>query len=139
MMYVAQNAGRIARGLLKFVGEKAGLIRRDVTPICAPTNEYGGSLSAHHCANLLLVGKATERVLAYLRAVRKLEVANVSLDDLCDMEPKEIGQLLRHKRIGERVTACASYVPYLHLEVEVQPLTRTVLRVNIDVCAAYME
>jgi activating signal cointegrator complex subunit 3 len=140
MMYVAQNAGRIARGLFEIclrkgwpdLAEMLLMLTKAIDkqlwwePICSPLRQFtaGGR-------------KGGRAVGLPLELVRKLEIAHMSLDDLCDMEPQEIGQLLRHKRIGDKVAACVSYVPYLHLNVEVQPLTRTVLRVNIDVSAAF--
>ena len=138
MMYVAQNAGRIARGLFEICLRKGWsdlaemllmmtkAIDRRVwwEPICSPLRQFSAR-------------ERGKSVNMPLELVRKLEMAHLSLDDLCDMEPREIGQILRHKQIGDKVAACVSYIPYLHLEVDVQPLTRTVLRVTIQVMAEF--
>ena len=54
-------------------------------------------------------------------------VANWS--DVCfqllqDMEPSEIGSLLRHPAAGKTIAGCMASFPALHMEAQLQPITR---------------
>ena len=132
MMYVSQNAGRIARGLFEICLRKGNstlaeqLLRLTKSidkrswwePISSPLRQF------------------TPRSLA-LEMVRKLEVAKVSLDSLCDMDPNEISQLLRLPKSGNKVASFVQQIPYLDIAMSVQPVTRTVLRIKLDVSPAF--
>ena len=47
------------------------------------------------------------------------------------------GALLRHPSMGERVHRCVSSFPTVELSATIQPITRTVLRVNLTVIPAF--
>jgi Sec63 Brl domain len=59
--------------------------------------------------------------------------STMSIVALRDMEPKEIGEAIRHVRMGDKLSRCVIEFPLLSLEAEVQPITRTVLRVTLYV------
>ncbi len=44
-----------------------------------------------------------------------------------DMEPGEIGALLRHPAAGSNVAACLAAFPALQMEAHLQPITRRAL------------
>ena len=48
-----------------------------------------------------------------------------------------VGALLRHPSMGERVHRCVSSFPTVELSVTIQPITRTVLRVNLTIVPAF--
>ena len=47
------------------------------------------------------------------------------------------GAVLRHPSMGERVHRCVSSFPMVELSVTIQPITRTVLRVNLTIVPAF--
>lgn len=53
------------------------------------------------------------------------------------MTPADIGAALRHPSAGDRVKQCVDAFPYLTLEASLQPITRTVLRISLQVTAAF--
>ena len=71
--------------------------------------------------------------LVPLEIIRKLEEkrGGAPLAMLCDMSPQEIGQLVRHQRMGDRISEAANQVPFMGIEAKVQPITRSVLRVAL--------
>ena len=54
----------------------------------------------------------------------KLEEKQMTLDYMYDMEAHEIGSMLRHPAAGKIVKRCIEAFPAVHLEANVQPITR---------------
>lgn len=49
------------------------------------------------------------------------------------MSSKEIGETLRFAKMGETVSRCLEQFPVLDLEVQVSPITKSVLRITLFV------
>jgi hypothetical protein len=49
------------------------------------------------------------------------------------MSSSEVGAMISHPKKGGMVLKTASYFPRLELEVNIQPITRTVLRVQLSI------
>jgi hypothetical protein len=62
----------------------------------------------------------------------KLEETNTRVDDLIEMSPREIGELIRQQKMGDQVMTYLQQLPYLELKATVQPVTRTVLKVDVS-------
>lgn len=43
------------------------------------------------------------------------------------------GKMIRHERMGREVSQAAWQFPYLSIDATIQPITRTVLRVKLDI------
>ena len=69
--------------------------------------------------------------------IRNLEDRHATVDALLDMEAREVGQLVHHERMGEKVLEGARTLPRLQIETEIQPVTRQILRVTIKITAAF--
>ena len=69
--------------------------------------------------------------------VAKLDNRNVTLDKLREMDGKEIGHLIHHVSMGNVLKRAAEEIPTLDIEVSIQPITRTVLRVRLVVEAKF--
>ena len=54
----------------------------------------------------------------------KLEDLGLNAERLADMEPREIGAVLRHPAAGATVKGCLEAVPALRMEAHLQPITR---------------
>ena len=48
--------------------------------------------------------------------VGKLEASLTPLEELCDMEPAELGALVHHPNMGGRIADALAALPYLELE-----------------------
>ncbi|XP_068228501.1 activating signal cointegrator 1 complex subunit 3-like isoform X2 [Palaemon carinicauda] len=67
------------------------------------------------------------------KIIDKIESMCLTVEKLRDMDHKEIGQMLRHERMGKEVKTAAWQFPLLSMEAVVQPITRTVLRVKLNI------
>jgi activating signal cointegrator complex subunit 3 len=63
----------------------------------------------------------------------KLEAKKISIESLLEMKPQEIGDLVHNTRAGSLILKCAKAFPQLNLEVNMQPITRMILRVQLTV------
>jgi hypothetical protein len=54
-----------------------------------------------------------------------------------DMSAGEIGSLLRHPAAGDQIAACVQSFPYLQMEAQLHPITRTVLRIQLTITPAF--
>jgi activating signal cointegrator complex subunit 3 len=53
------------------------------------------------------------------------------------MSAGEIGSLLRHPAAGDQIAACVQSFPYLQMEAQLHPITRTVLRIQLTITPAF--
>uniref|UniRef100_A0AAY4D3E8 Activating signal cointegrator 1 complex subunit 3 n=1 Tax=Denticeps clupeoides TaxID=299321 RepID=A0AAY4D3E8_9TELE len=124
LSYVAQNAARIVRALFEIALRKRW-----------PAMTY----------RLLNLSKVIDkRLWGWTHPLRqfptlspsvlsRLEEKNLTLDKLKDMKKDDIGHMLHHVNIGQKVKLCAHQLPCLLMEANIQPITRTVLRVRLTI------
>ncbi|KAI7865814.1 Sec63 Brl domain-containing protein [Spinellus fusiger] len=123
--YVAQNAGRIARALFEI----------------ALNRNWGPTASV-----LLSINKSIEKRLWTFQhplqqmglphdIMNKLEsrTHEVSIEEMRDMEPLELGELVHHKRMGMTIAKCVDQFPLLMLDARISPITRNVLHVELTI------
>lgn len=67
----------------------------------------------------------------------KLEEKNFTVHHLREMDSKDIGIMIRHARMGEVIKKCAHEFPLLDMEVTLHPITRTVLRIRLQLTANF--
>ncbi|CAO3587825.1 unnamed protein product [Absidia cylindrospora] len=128
--YVAQNAGRIARSLFEI----------------ALNRNWGPTASI-----LLSINKAIEKRLWTFQhplqqmglpvdIVNKLEnrTHEVSIEEMRDMNPSELGELVHHRRMGMSIAKCVDQFPVLQLEARIVPMTRNVLNVDLTITPDFM-
>ena len=60
----------------------------------------------------------------------KLEARNFTIDKLRELDVKELGHMIHHVRAGADVKKAAWEIPQVEIEANIQPITRTVLRVK---------
>ncbi len=65
--------------------------------------------------------------------IRNLERHDPTLEVLLDMSAREVGSLVHHERLGDKVLNGARSLPRLKIEPKLQPVTRQILRVTIQV------
>ncbi|XP_042742758.1 activating signal cointegrator 1 complex subunit 3 isoform X2 [Lagopus leucura] len=122
--YVAQNAARIVRALFEIALRKRW-----------PAMTY----------RLLNLSKVIDkRLWGWVSPLRqfsvlppsvlsKLEEKNLTIDKMKDMRKDEIGHMLHHVKIGLKVKQCVHQIPSIAMEATIQPITRTVLRVRLNI------
>ncbi|NXM38330.1 ASCC3 protein, partial [Gymnorhina tibicen] len=122
--YVAQNAARIVRALFEIALRKRW-----------PAMTY----------RLLNLSKVIDkRLWGWVSPLRqfsvlppsvlsKLEEKNLTIDKMKDMRKDEIGHMLHHVKIGLKVKQCVHQIPSIIMEAAIQPITRTVLRVRLNI------
>lgn len=72
-----------------------------------------------------------------LDIIEKIENTGLSIMAIRDMEPKEVGELLRNQRSGALVSRCAQEFPMIDIDATLHPITRTVLRIRISIRANF--
>ncbi|GBC25635.1 uncharacterized protein OCT59_020043 [Rhizophagus irregularis] len=53
------------------------------------------------------------------------------IEEMRDMPPAELGQLVRNNRMGSIISKCVDMFPMLILEAQIAPITRNILRVTL--------
>lgn len=128
MSYINQNAVRIARGLFQ-------IILRNNNPILA--------------GRLLTMSKMFERQMwDWMTPMRqftiipndilqKIEDRGLSVNALREMSSREISDMVRNHKYGDMVKRYAQEFPQLAIEANLQPITRTVLRIRVTITADF--
>lgn len=127
--YVTQSIGRVTKALFEIVLRRGWMSMAD---------------------KLLTLTKCIDRrVWAYQNPLRqffpiipyptieKLEDSNADIDRLANMDPKEISELVRSKGMGEVIMTCIQQFPSLELKATVQPITRNILRVQLEITPTF--
>ncbi|KAM7261422.1 hypothetical protein ACFE04_008789 [Oxalis oulophora] len=124
MVYITQSAGRLMRALFEIVlkcgwaqlTEKAlnlcKMINRRMWSVQTPLRQF------HGIPNEILM---------------KLEKKDLAWDRYYDLSPQEIGELIRMPKMGRMLHKFIHQFPKLNLAAHVQPITRSVLRVELTI------
>ena len=124
MNYVAQQSGRICRALF----------------MIALNRRWG-----HECLVLLTLAKSIEkRIWPFSHPLHQFELAkpilnqldakeHLTIELLKEMEPAEIGSLVHNHGAGKTIAKILNNFPTVHVEAEIAPLNREVLRIKLYV------
>ncbi|PFH61042.1 hypothetical protein XA68_18359 [Ophiocordyceps unilateralis] len=124
MNYVAQQSGRICRALF----------------MLALNRRWG-----HQCLVLLTLSKSIEkRIWPFQHPLHQFDLAKpilnqldaregLTIEAMKDMEPAEIGGLVHNHGAGKTVAKMLRHFPTVHVEAEIAPLNRDVLRIKLYV------
>ncbi|KAK9129134.1 hypothetical protein Sjap_009621 [Stephania japonica] len=124
MVFVTQSAGRLLRALFEIVlkrgwaqlAEKAlnlcKMVTRRMWSVQTPLRQFNG------IPNEILM---------------KLEKKDLAWERYYDLSSQEIGELIRFPKMGRMLHKCIHQFPKLELAAHVQPITRTVLRVELTI------
>ncbi|KAH8889849.1 Sec63-domain-containing protein [Thozetella sp. PMI_491] len=120
--YVAQQAGRICRALF----------------MIALNRRWG-----HQCLVLLTLAKSIEkRIWPFQHPLHQFDLPkpilhqldtkeSLGIEVLRDMEPAEIGGLVRNHSAGSKIAKLLNNFPTVSVEAEIAPLNRDVLRIKL--------
>ncbi|EYU41212.1 hypothetical protein MIMGU_mgv1a000056mg [Erythranthe guttata] len=124
MVYITQSAGRLMRALFEIVlkrgwaqlAEKAlklcKMIGRRMWSVQTPLRQFHGS------PNEILM---------------KIEKKDLAWERYYDLTSQEIGELIRFPKMGRTLHKFIHQFPKLNLNAHVQPITRSVLRVELTI------
>eukprot|EP00741_Cyanophora_paradoxa_P005239 tig00000865_g5079.t1 len=124
MVYVTQSAGRIMRALFEI------------------SLKRGWAHVAIKCLNLCkMIEKRSWGSQSPLRQfkgvpdeiVKKLEKKDLPWERYYDLSPQELGELIRTPKLGKTMHRFIHQLPRLELAAHVQPITRSLLRVELTV------
>lgn len=119
--YVAQNSIRISRSLfLLALNRRWGRLASLLLEICKSIEHR-----LWHFEHPLAQFDLPQQV------VKNLEARDAQVDDLRDMETGEIGQLVHNKKAAFLVVKYLDRFPTLHIESEIAPLTKNVLKIRV--------
>lgn len=120
--YVAQNATRISRALfLMALNRRWGKLARMLLSLCLSVERRIWSFE-HPLTQFDLP----------VPILRNLENAGATVSDLREMELGEIGQIIHNSRMASKVAYALDRFPTLHIETEIAPITKNVLKVKIN-------
>ncbi|KAH6788226.1 U5 small nuclear ribonucleoprotein helicase [Perilla frutescens var. hirtella] len=124
MVYITQSAGRLMRALFEIVlkrgwaqlAEKAlklcKMIGKRMWSVQTPLRQF------HGIPNEILM---------------KLEKKDLAWERYYDLSSQEIGELIRFPKMGRTLHKCIHQFPKLNLVAHVQPITRSVLKVELTI------
>lgn len=122
MNYVAQQSGRICRALF----------------MLALNRRWG-----HQCLVLLSLAKSIERrIWPFQHPLHQFDLTkpvlahldskdHLTIETMKEMEPAEIGSLVNNNNAGRNIAKILSNFPTVHVEAEIAPLNRDVLRIKL--------
>lgn len=129
MVFITQSAGRLLRALFEIVlkrgwaqlAEKAlnlcKMVNKRIWSVQTPLRQFNG------IPNDILM---------------KLEKKDLSWERYYDLSSQEIGELIRAPKMGRTLHKFIHQFPKLNLAAHVQPITRTVLRVELMITPDFM-
>ncbi|KAJ3337146.1 activating signal cointegrator 1 complex subunit [Gonapodya sp. JEL0774] len=128
--YVAQNSARILRALFEVA------LNRNWGPAASRIL----SLSKSVDKRLWSFEHPLSQFDLPVDVIKKLEAKpnGSSIDILREMDSAELGAWIRHMKMGKTVQKCIQEFPQLILEARVAPITRTVLKVDLDVTPDFL-
>lgn len=124
MIYVTQSAARLMRAIFEIV-----LFR-------------GWAQLADKCLSLCkMIDRRMWQSMSPLRQfrkmpeeiIKKIEKKNFPWERLYDLNPNEIGELIRVPKLGKTVHKYVHQFPKLELSTHIQPITRSTLRVELTI------
>lgn len=122
MNYVAQQSGRICRALF----------------MLALNRRWG-----HQCLVLLTLAKSIEkRIWPFQHPLHQFDLTkpvlnqldakeHLTVESMKEMEPAELGSLVHNQAAGKNIAKILNHFPTVHVEAEIAPLNRDVLRIKL--------
>ena len=124
MVFITQSAGRLMRALYEIVLHRGWAQLADkALALCKMIDKrMWQSMSP-----LRQFKKIPEEV------VKKIEKKNFPFERFYDLNPHEVGELIRIPKTGKMICKYVHHFPKLDLSVHIQPITRSTLRVELTI------
>ncbi|ODN02767.1 hypothetical protein Ocin01_03915 [Orchesella cincta] len=122
MVYVTQSAGRLIRAIYEIVLSRGWAQVADKTLALAKMIDR--RMWQSMCP-LRQFKKIPEEV------IRMIEKKSIAFDRLFDLNPLEIGEMIRHPKLGKSIHKFIHQLPKVDLSCTIQPVTRSTLKVEL--------
>eukprot|EP00252_Welwitschia_mirabilis_P011890 TRINITY_DN2641_c0_g2_i1.p1 TRINITY_DN2641_c0_g2~~TRINITY_DN2641_c0_g2_i1.p1 ORF type:complete len:1287 (-),score=253.33 TRINITY_DN2641_c0_g2_i1:150-3629(-) len=128
MVFITQNAGRLLRALFEIVlkrgwaqlAERAlnlcKMVAKRMWSVQTPLRQFKG---------------LTKDLKVPKDILNKIEKKDLSWERYYDLSAQEIGELIRYPKMGKTIHKCVHQFPKLELTAHIQPITRTVLKMEL--------
>ncbi|CAN1127789.1 DExH-box ATP-dependent RNA helicase DExH12 [Linum perenne] len=124
MVYITQSAGRLLRALFEIVLKRGwAQLTEKALNLCKMVNKKMWSVQTP----LRQFNGIPNEILM------KLEKKDLSWERYYDLTSQEIGELIRFPKMGRTLHKFIHQFPKLNLAAHVQPITRTILRVELTI------
>ena len=124
LVYITQSAGRITRALFEIV------VRRGWSGVAVRLLTMA-KMVEHRCWEAQSPLRQFPQLS--LDHIRRIEGKDLTLTQLLDIDAPAIGELLRNPRAGTAAYKLLHHLPHLELTGHVQPITRTLLRIELTI------
>lgn len=124
MVYVTQSAARLLRAIFEIVLHRGWAQLADK---CLVLCKMIDRRMWQSMSPLRQFRKMPEEI------VKKIEKKNFPWERLYDLEPNEIGELIRVPKLGKTIHKFIHQFPKLELSTHIQPITRSTLRVELTI------
>lgn len=124
MVYVTQSAARLLRAIFEIVLHRGWA---QLTDKCLVLCKMIDRRMWQSMSPLRQFRKMPEEI------VKKIEKKNFPWERLYDLEPNEIGELIRVPKLGKTIHKFIHQFPKLELSTHIQPITRSTLRVELTI------
>ncbi|OAD58452.1 Activating signal cointegrator 1 complex subunit 3 [Eufriesea mexicana] len=122
--YIVQNAERICRALFKIMlGQNNAIMAGRLLEIAKVLEVRQWSYNSPLCQFSCLSSEIIDKIEQY----------DLTIDRLNNMSVKEIGNILHNRKAAVLVKKCCEELPALEMESNLQPITRTVLRIRLKI------
>ena len=129
MAYVNQNVVRLIRALFEIV------LKRNWAILSSRLLRLAKTIEQRMWDTVNPLWQFSQHI--NVEILEKLDAKQLTPDRLLDMDPKDIGIMIHNTRLGKEIKTYASYIPILDIQTQLQPITRTVLRIKLSITAAF--
>ncbi|XP_033213736.1 activating signal cointegrator 1 complex subunit 3 [Belonocnema kinseyi] len=126
--YITQNAVRICRALFEIV------LRMTNAIMSGRLLEMAKMLELQQWDHM---SPLRQFYCLPAEVIEKLEERNLTVERLKDMDVGEIGNILRNHKVAALLKKCCEEFPEVEIEANLQPITRTVLRIRLKVAPRF--
>uniref|UniRef100_A0A0R3WFC8 Helicase C-terminal domain-containing protein n=1 Tax=Taenia asiatica TaxID=60517 RepID=A0A0R3WFC8_TAEAS len=133
MFYVQQNAGRLARYIFE-------IALRLAWSVCATSAHRLSKMIEHRLwYDETPLWQFIDSNVDSCQLLDRVDALSLRVDKIRELNPSELNDILRYQglRGAEYVCRLASYLPFLTLAVEAQPVTRSILRITVRLTADF--
>ncbi|EDX12805.1 GD19029 [Drosophila simulans] len=128
MSYITTNIGRISRALFSIVlRQNNAVLSGNMLQLCKMFERRQWDFDCH----------LRQFPAINAETIDKLERRGLSVYRLRDMEHRELKEWLRSSTYADLVIRSAHELPLLDVEASLQPITRTVLRIKVDIWPSF--
>lgn len=130
MVYITQNAARLSRALLQIAIQKQWALLTDrCLQLCkmVSNKQWASQTPLRQFSGIIDEG-----------VLRKIERKYIDFERYFGLTSSALGELLRDRRLGKTVHKLIHSLPRMEMNVEVRPLTRSVLEFEVELTPDFM-